>query len=259
MKIIGGAWSEAAEGTLSLALDKYALIANTKNAPRFYRIGLDSIGGIPWDTRIWSNDELLFEGTQYRTTLLDESGEILFGPQYVPICGPSLIDMTRVINGPGLGTVGIPGPPGPAGPAGPEGPEGPTGPAGPQGPPGSSTGGFDTVGIYSSNVFGQPNPGQIVLLYTAFSNVTFPDSFSNPNSYGRCVTNPVSVIVTYNVNLNNAPVGVVQISSAGVFSFGTAPGGFLMAPGDLLTMTAPSPADMMLSDVAITLVGTRTS
>jgi hypothetical protein len=140
MKIIVGAWTNAAMGTLNLTINRPSVIGGTAyNAPHFYRIALDDMGRIPPMTRIWSNDELMFQGTHYRTVLLDSNGDILFGPRYIAFCGTSPINMTESINGTNLGMVGIPGPPGPMGPQGPQGDQGPPGsqgPTGPQGPPG---------------------------------------------------------------------------------------------------------------------------
>lgn len=150
MKIVTGKWPNAADGRLRLVLDKYALIGGTtRNAPRLYSIPLDSEGRIPDGTEVWGNDELMFEGTQYKATVFDRFETIEWGPQLVPVCGPSPINLNCVIpfcgqmpevpSPPGPGTPGPPGPqgpPGPSGATGPEGPPGPTGATGAQGPPG---------------------------------------------------------------------------------------------------------------------------
>lgn len=98
MKEITGKWPNAADGFLKLVLDKYALIAGTtRNAPRLYVIRLDDQGAIPPDTKIWGNDELMFEGTQYKATVVDQFETIQWGPQLVTICGLSPINVNCVI------------------------------------------------------------------------------------------------------------------------------------------------------------------
>lgn len=116
---------------------------------------------------------------------------------------------------------------------------------------GGPTGG--TIAIPSSNMFGQPQPGQIVLLYTAAQPITFPPNFANPASYGTAGANPTST-ETYTVQSGGSAVGTVSISTTGTFTFTTA--GFVVPAGGRLTMTAPPTMDLTLSDVAITLVGT---
>lgn len=122
--------------------------------------------------------------------------------------------------------------------------------------------GLCPVAIESSNMFGQPQDGQVVLLHTFAKRVVFPANFSNPNSYGNALGLPAAD-ATYTVNLklagvsSSGTVGTATISPSGVFTFATVgTSGFAANPGDMLWMSAPSPMDSTLSDVAITLVGT---
>jgi hypothetical protein len=115
---------------------------------------------------------------------------------------------------------------------------------------GPTTGPGATIQIPIDNVFGQPQPAQLVLLYTATQTITFPANFAG--SYGTVGVLPTNTAV-YSVLLNSVMVGSVTISPAGAFTFVTA--GFVMNAGDRLTVTAPSPMDPTLSDVAITFTG----
>lgn len=95
MKAITGQWSNIAGGTVRLELSKYALIGGTAdNAPRFYQIFLDSSGSIPANYEIWTNDELMPEGTSYKRTVFDASGNIVVGPEQILICGTAPINLT---------------------------------------------------------------------------------------------------------------------------------------------------------------------
>lgn len=140
MKTIFGRWGNAAGGQLHLTLDQQSRIrGGDKFAPSLYLFALDVNGMIPLGSRIWSNDELMFEGSQYRVKIFDANQKLLFGPQLMPICGQSTIDLRQIIQSSALGAMDIaliPGPEGPMGPTGPQGDPGPTGPAGPQGDPG---------------------------------------------------------------------------------------------------------------------------
>lgn len=113
-----------------------------------------------------------------------------------------------------------------------------------------------TFAIDSSNMFGQPQPNQVVLLWTCFVQTVFPPNFANPTSYGHALTNPQSPAV-YTIMKNSNTVGTVSVAPGGVWSFSTS--GFTCNPGDILWATAPNPMDPLLSDAAFSLVGTRTS
>ena len=98
-KTVFGTFPQAPNGTLSLQLSKYALIGGTsENAPRFYRIVLDSTGAVPVGQQMWANDQIMPEGTMYQTTILDVNSEIVFGPLTIAICGPDPIDLNQALN-----------------------------------------------------------------------------------------------------------------------------------------------------------------
>lgn len=115
--------------------------------------------------------------------------------------------------------------------------------------------GFSTAALTSENVFGQPQPAQLVLIHTFAFQSTFPANFSSPTSYATAGTAATNLAV-YVITLNGINRGTVTFSPTGGALFQTA--GFVAEPGDRLEMKAPEPTDVTLSDVAITLVYTRT-
>lgn len=116
--------------------------------------------------------------------------------------------------------------------------------------------GFSTAALTSANVFGQPQPGQLVLIHTFAFQSTFPLNFSSPTSYATA-GGPATNLAVYVIRLNGTNRGTVTFSPTGGVLFQTA--GFVAKPGDRLEMKAPEPMDVTLSDVAITLVYTRTT
>lgn len=116
--------------------------------------------------------------------------------------------------------------------------------------------GFSTAALTSANVLGQPQPAQLVLIHTFAFQSTFPANFNNPSSFATAGTAATNLAV-YVITLNGINVGSVTFSPAGGRVFETL--GFVADPGDRLEMKAPEPGDVTLSDVAISLVYTRTS
>lgn len=218
MKTITGEWNEAPNGTLQLKLNQYALIEHYRNAPSSYLIHLDEFGNIPLNEKIWGNDEMMPEGGKYVMTVFDVLRNVVLGPHAFALCGPSPLNLNRLIPSPALAA------------------------------------GFVTLALSSDNMFGQPQPGQFVLIYTSAFEVVFPSGFSNPQSFASCGTAPASPAV-YSVQLKGVNVGTVSFSTDGLATFASP--GFVLHPGDRLTITAPIPMDSRLSDVGITLVGTR--
>ena len=110
-----------------------------------------------------------------------------------------------------------------------------------------------------SALVGKPSAGQLVCIYTAAAAMTFPANFASPNSYGTVGNNPVAT-AGYSIYKNGVLVGNISISTAGVFTFTTVGGTpFSLNAADRLTIVAPGAQDAQLSDVGITLVGTRTA
>lgn len=218
MKTIAGQWPEVHDGNLMLQLERdHRISGGPVNAPRFYWFELGSAGEIPLNQRIWGNDELMPEGSRYRMTILDQFMSIIFGPLSFSLCGPSPVNLNRMIAS-------------------------------------QVSGGFNTFGIESANVFGAPDPGSLVLVYTSPFMQVFPANFSSPSSYATAGANAAAPAV-FTVELNGAAVGTITFQPNGLVVFSTA--GFTLNPGGRLTIRAPDPADFALSDVAITLVGTR--
>ena len=100
---------------------------------------------------------------------------------------------------------------------------------------------------------GKPGSGALVFLYTAVRALSFLANWSG--AQGTCGTNPTAT-ATYTVLKNGSSAGTVVIGTGGAFTFATS-GAVSLAIGDRLTITAPSPQDATLADVAFTLAGTR--
>jgi hypothetical protein len=116
---------------------------------------------------------------------------------------------------------------------------------------GGGGGGAGLLGIPTASAIGAPTPGVPVLVYTAYTPMTFPPNFSNPTSFGSCRIAPAAPSV-YIVQASGTNVGTAAVDTNGVFSFSTP--GFALAAGGMLVVMPPDPPDPQMSDVAITLV-----
>jgi hypothetical protein len=103
----------------------------------------------------------------------------------------------------------------------------------------------------TSGIAGKPTNGEVVLIYTAPAAETFPVNFSG--SYGSVGTNPTAT-ATYTVLKNGSSIGTIVISTAGKFTFSTSGSAVAVAPGDRITVTAPSPQDSTLDSVGLTII-----
>lgn len=102
---------------------------------------------------------------------------------------------------------------------------------------------------------GLPGVGAVILLLTFTRTVVFPGNFSG--SAGTVGTNPTST-ATYTVKKNGSSIGTVVVSTGGSVTFTTTSGATeTFNSGDRMVITAPSPQDATLADVAVTLTGTR--
>lgn len=123
---------------------------------------------------------------------------------------------------------------------------------------GGGASGSLSVVVVASAVAGLPGAGQIVGIYTAYTAEVFPANFASPSSYGTAGINPTAP-ATYVIYKNGISVGSVTVSTSGIFTFATTGGSpFTLNANDRLTIVAPGSQDVTLSDVGITLVGTRT-
>ena len=118
-----------------------------------------------------------------------------------------------------------------------------------------STGASSVPIIVVSAIAGGPAGLQLVMIFTAVSNMSFPANFSG--SYGSLGTNPTAT-ATYTINLNGTSVGTISISTGGAFTFTSAGGSPVsMVAGDRLTIVAQSVPDATLTDVGFSLVAAR--
>lgn len=109
----------------------------------------------------------------------------------------------------------------------------------------------------TSAVVGQPLAAQLVLIYTCATPMMFDANFSG--SKGSVGANPAAT-ATYTIYKNNVQCGTITISTSGVFTFASSGGAAVaLNVGDRLTVTAPNPQDISLTDCGFTLVATRSS
>ncbi len=102
---------------------------------------------------------------------------------------------------------------------------------------------------------GKPPANTTYPLLTFSRAVTFPGNFAG--AVGSVGANPTAT-ASYTILKNGVSVGTISISTGGVFTF-TSTGGTAVsfAIGDRLTISTPTAQDATLSDVAVTLAGTR--
>jgi len=100
----------------------------------------------------------------------------------------------------------------------------------------------------------KPENGGEVCKFIAVRDVSFPDDFAG--SVGHCTTNPTAT-AAFTIAKNGVSIGSMSISTSGVFTFATTGGATSLVAGDRITITAPSPQDTTLADVAFTFKGTR--
>jgi hypothetical protein len=105
---------------------------------------------------------------------------------------------------------------------------------------------------------GKPDAGEVVLkleIPSNLSTVSFSANFSG--SVAHAGTNPTAS-ATYDVAQNGSSIGSLVISTSGTATFTTTSGtAKAFSASDILSITAPSSQDSTLSDVTITLAGTR--
>jgi hypothetical protein len=110
--------------------------------------------------------------------------------------------------------------------------------------------------INSELVYGQPNPGQPILIYTFPFSVNFPADLQNPTSYFT-VGNPPLTTATFHVLINGNNMVDINVAPDGTVTYVSA--GFSVSANDRLAVIAPDPSDPNLTDPAFTLTGTRAS
>lgn len=113
-----------------------------------------------------------------------------------------------------------------------------------------------TLGVYdlATYVPGMPLASSLAIYFIATR--TFKLLSGLPGSRGVVAVPPASTAV-FTINKNGSSIGTISIATSGVFTFAMA-SAQSFAPGDVLSITAPNPADSALSDIAFTLEGVKT-
>lgn len=102
---------------------------------------------------------------------------------------------------------------------------------------------------------GLPDAGVTCLTFVATRAITFADDFLG--SRGFVGVNPTAT-AAFDILRNGSSIGSISISTGGAFTFNTTGAGVSLAVGDRISLTTPSPQDTTLSNVSITLFGSRT-
>jgi hypothetical protein len=100
----------------------------------------------------------------------------------------------------------------------------------------------------------QPDDNDLVAQFVSVRDFTLADDFAG--SRGTCAVPPAST-AAFTVKKNGSTIGTVSIDTSGVFTFATTGAGVTMAPGDILTVFAPTPQDANLADISMFFQGTR--
>jgi len=133
----------------------------------------------------------------------------------------------------------------------PQGATGATGPAGPTGPAGTPTAPLLNL---ISGVAGMPTAGQEVLLFIATAAISVPANFAGSVGGFGVHGHVPTATATYLVWKNTTQIGMVTISTGGVFAF-TTTGGLAQTIniGDVFSITAPGTQDATLASVVMSL------
>lgn len=106
-------------------------------------------------------------------------------------------------------------------------------------------------GLYAP---GKPTASQVLARIVLPRAVILPSGLAG--SVGSCGTAPTGT-VTLALALNGTSVGSVSFAAGATIATFAAASAIDLAPGDVLTVTAPSSADATLADVSVTFTGTR--
>jgi len=103
-------------------------------------------------------------------------------------------------------------------------------------------------------VAGLPDAGELVLQFAVADNMTLPVGLSGSVIFSNL---PAAAPAIFQINKNGAAIGTIEFAPSPhvIVSF---PAAITFVPGDIITITAPSPQDATLSDVSLTLVADLT-
>lgn len=106
------------------------------------------------------------------------------------------------------------------------------------------------------SVAGKPSAAEGLARWVFARTVTFPTNFAGSQASAGT---PATAQTVFTLAKNGVQAGTVTFAAgAGTASFASTGGAVVtLAAGDVLTLTAPNPADATLADLAITLAGTR--
>lgn len=104
-------------------------------------------------------------------------------------------------------------------------------------------------------VGGRPTLAELVLQYCVSDNITFPAGLAGSVIFSNT---PASAPAVFQINKNGSAIGSITFAASPhvTVAFGAA---ISCVPGDIITITAPSPQDASLADISISLVANLTA
>jgi len=100
---------------------------------------------------------------------------------------------------------------------------------------------------------GSPAAGQVIERYIFATPVTFPSGLGG--SYGNTDT-AATAIASFTIAKNGSAIGTMDFAAGATSASFTMAAATTFGAGDVLTITAPMPADATLANLAWTLSGT---
>lgn len=108
--------------------------------------------------------------------------------------------------------------------------------------------------IQQFTISGRPLPGEFFLGHDFTDQITFASDLDGSRAKARIAATAESV---FSITLDDVEVGTLTFAAASDVGVFASASGFVGLPGNVLDMLAPDPRDDTLSDIRITLRGTR--
>jgi hypothetical protein len=102
---------------------------------------------------------------------------------------------------------------------------------------------------------GQPDPAELVLQYAVTDHMVFVTGLVGTVAFAQI---PSSAPAVFQLNKNGAAIGTITFESSPPDASVAFSGTVACVPGDIISITAPSPQDASLADISLTIVAQLT-